>query len=273
MKLANHDELNHWARAASRLWLFLDYDGTLAEFTETPADVRPKPEVMRALRAVASRPETRLVILSGRRLEDLQSLIRLKRIFLVGTYGVQIQTQEGNSISREDYREYRPFLEELKPGWEALIDGRRGFYLEDKGWTLALHALHTTDRDAEEVVGAARNQFKAKLSGWNFNLLEGHKFIEVAPAIANKGNAVLFLLQQFPWSRAQLIFCGDDDKDAEAFPVVHSLGGINVWVSQTGQGKIPPFTDYLMELPREMRGWLMEICSEEKKTGEFKGRK
>jgi hypothetical protein len=37
----------------------------------------------------------------------------------------------------------------VKPRWERLIADRDGFFLEDKGWALAIHARFAADGEAE----------------------------------------------------------------------------------------------------------------------------
>ena len=44
--LCTSERLNKRLVGARRLWLFLDYDGTLADFADTPEHVNPDPEVI-----------------------------------------------------------------------------------------------------------------------------------------------------------------------------------------------------------------------------------
>ena len=140
MSLSSEAELNHWVAQVDRLWLFLDYDGTLVEFTPTPEHVNPDPQVVDLVTRLSGNPRNRVVIVSGRRLSDILSLLPVPMAFLAGTYGIELQTPSDGRIERADYATIRPPLERLKPFWEKIIAGRSGFFLEDKGWALALHA-------------------------------------------------------------------------------------------------------------------------------------
>ena len=53
---------------AERLWLFLDYDGTLADFAPTPEHVDPDPQLVDLLSRLAQHPGLRVAVVSGRRL-------------------------------------------------------------------------------------------------------------------------------------------------------------------------------------------------------------
>jgi len=77
-------------------------------------------------------------------------------LILAGTYGIEVQYSDGKQIFRAVYEEVRPALEALKPKWAALIAGRKGFYLEDKGWALALHARFADPDESDRVLSMAR---------------------------------------------------------------------------------------------------------------------
>jgi trehalose 6-phosphate phosphatase len=76
---------------ASKLWLFLDYDGTLAEFAPTPEHVDPDPDLIELLNRLAGQARLRIAVISGRRLSHVQSLVPVPGVLLAGTYGVELQ--------------------------------------------------------------------------------------------------------------------------------------------------------------------------------------
>jgi trehalose 6-phosphate phosphatase len=155
--LCTSERLNKRLVGARRLWLFLDYDGTLADFAGTPEHVNPDPEVIDLLTGLVQNPRLRIAVVSGRRLSHVRSLLAVPGLLLAGTYGIELQTPKGERINRVAYATIRPTLDTLKPGWEHLIAGREGFFLEDKGWTLALHARFAEEGEAEKVL-AGRTQ-------------------------------------------------------------------------------------------------------------------
>ena len=66
-----------------------------------------------------------------------------------------------------------------------------------------------------------------------FRILGGERFLEIAPAEAHKGNTVTYLLQQYPSPETSLLYIGDDDKDEEAFNVIHAHNGVAIKVGAT----------------------------------------
>ena len=104
---------------AGRVWLFLDYDGTLADFAPTPEHVQPDPAVVDLLSRFVDEPRIRMAVVSGRRLSHVRSLLPVPGVLLAGTYGIELQTPEGERIDRLAYETIRPALDALKPRWGA----------------------------------------------------------------------------------------------------------------------------------------------------------
>lgn len=252
-------ELTAWAKHAEHLWLFLDYDGTLEEFAPSPFDVSPNQEIIHILESLVSKPHIRVTLLSGRNLEQLRQLVPVPGVFLAGSYGIEILTPERETIHRVNLEEIRPLLEGIKPSWTMLTRGKRGFFLEDKGWTLAIHARFADDRDADQLLQNARETDGLGALLQHFRILGGHKFLELAPHLASKGEAVIHLLQTYPFEEARLVYIGDDDKDEEAFSVIHGRGGRAVKVLQPSQLSQPTEADIYFANPRETLDWLKEL--------------
>ena len=244
---------------AERIRLFLDYDGTLADFAPTPEHVNPDPELVALIHRLARHPQFRVAVVSGRRLAHVQELVPVPGVLLAGTYGVELQTPEGARIDRLDYDSVRPTLDTLKPRWTDLIAGRVGYFLEDKGWALALHARFADEAESTRVLAGARRLAEAAMrqaAPGLFRLLGGHKFLEIGPALAHKGLAVAYLLDQFPWHGALPLYLGDDDKDEEAFGVIKARGGMAVVVAREPR---ETEADLRLGSPRAARGWLERL--------------
>jgi trehalose 6-phosphate phosphatase len=256
LKFASEAELNDWISAAQHLWLFLDYDGTLIKFSRTPGILEPDQKLIDLLERLADKPHLRVAIVSGRRLGDLQTLLPVDGIYLAATYGIEIITPDGERIQREDYSLIRPYLERLKPQWQEIIGVRKGFYLEDKCWSLAVHARYASEKVARQVISNIQHTLDQDLITDEFRLIKYKRFLEVSSAKAHKGKAVSFLLNSFPMPGARLVYIGDDDNDSEAFETIHSLGGIAIAVAQYFGYVRSSGGDYVMRSPKAVRRWL-----------------
>ena len=250
------EELNARLAEAPCVWLFLDYDGTLADFAPTPEHVNPDPDVVELLRSLSQDPRLRVAVVSGRRLSHVRSLLPVPGLLLAGTYGIELQTPEGEQINRTAYENIRPALDVLKPHWEHLIAGREGFFLEDKGWALALHARFADEHEAEQILDVGRQMAREAAGSGPYRLLGGHKFLEIGPTLANKGCTVEYLLGHYPWPGALPVYLGDDDKDEEAFGAIKAQGGIAILVaSEPRKTK----ANYRLESPQAARRWLRTL--------------
>jgi trehalose 6-phosphate phosphatase len=235
---------------AERLQLFLDYDGTLADFAPSPDHVLPDEEVIGILRGLKTNPAIRVAVVSGRRLSHVQKLLPIEGILLAGTYGIEQLTPKGEVFNRLDYEHIRPQLEALKPQWKVHIGDEDGFYLEDKGWSLAIHARFADEHKAEKVLQSAGEIAQRWIGADEFRLLGGDRFLEAAPKIANKGETIAYLLEHYPWEGSLPIYVGDDDKDEEAFAAINSRGGISIVVAREAR---PTQAGCRLDSPQEVR--------------------
>ncbi len=251
--MSSLEELNRRLAQIEHLWLFLDYDGTLVDFAPAPDKVDPTPEVAELVARLGQQPRLRVAIISGRGLRQLQLLLPVPGIILAGTYGIEIQTSEGKIVTRVDYSAIRPVLDDLKQCWEGLIAGRQGYFLEDKVWTLALHAHFAADAEAEEVLTAARRVASAASSSSLFRVFDGHRFFEIGPALAHKGRTVEYLLEHYPWAGAVPLYLGDDARDEEAFGVIKTFKGVSVLVTAVPRDTV---AEYHLSSPQAARLWL-----------------
>ncbi|MEJ2263359.1 MAG: trehalose-phosphatase [Anaerolineales bacterium] len=256
MMFCDNEHIYSRLASAERLWLFLDYDGTLAEFAPTPDHVEPRAEVLEVVNELVALSNIRVTVISGRRLSHVKSLLPIEGIMLAGTYGVELQTSTGRQINRLDFNSIRPTLDRIKPAWSLQIFDKQGFYLEDKGWSLAIHAKDAKDNEAAAVLSRARQIAEKSADKADFRILGGHKFLEIGPTIANKGKAVEYLIAQYPWPGALCFYIGDDDKDEEAFGTVHDHGGFAAVVAADNRESQ---ADCRLRSPQEARQWLHDL--------------
>lgn len=246
---------------ALRLWLFLDYDGTLADFAPTPDHIQPEPALIDLITQLVQQPDLRVSIISGRRLSHIQQLLPIDDLMVAGTYGVELCTWSGEMISRVDLGAIRPVLSNVKLAWQALLDGREGLYLEDKAWALAIHAKDAQPTVADVVLREGRRLAEAEiedLPGDSFRIQGGSQFLEIGPTLAHKGRTVDYLLATYAAPKTLPIYIGDDDRDEEAFAAVLAHGG---WTMVVDAGHRATLADCHLDSPAATRRWLKELLS------------
>ncbi len=242
-----------------RLWLFLDYDGTLADFAPTPEYVITDPEVIALMTRLTQCPRLRVAVISGRPLSQVRQLLPVSDVWLAGTYGVELYTPDGELVLRVERSAIRPGLEHLLPIWQQLIANRTGFFLEDKGWTLALHARFAAEAEAQDVLSEACLSTMELAASNQFRVLQGQRFLEVGPAIAHKGRTVDFILDRFAWPGTLPVYLGDDDKDEDAFAAIQAHQGVALVISALERKTL---ADARLTSPQAARDWLNTLVGQ-----------
>ena len=235
------------------LWLFLDYDGTLADFAPTPDIIKPDPYLIQILRKLAQQSNLRLTLISGRMLSQIRILVPLEDIYLAGTYGVEVQLPGGKIIERVQLNAIRPALERVKLGWNILVKDLKGYFIEDKNWAVAMHARFAEPSEADHVLYQARAIALREVGRGDLHLLGGDRFLEIGSKLADKGETVAWMFENFPLSEALPVYLGDDDKDEQAYPVIHARGGVSVLVGPRTENTQ---ADFHLDDPSQVRNWL-----------------
>ncbi|HEX8659841.1 MAG TPA: bifunctional alpha,alpha-trehalose-phosphate synthase (UDP-forming)/trehalose-phosphatase [Hymenobacter sp.] len=206
-------ELVHDYQGASRRLLLLDYDGTLVGFRTNPQQAAPDPELRELLRALATNPHNRVVIISGRDRTTLEQWLGDLPLDFVAEHGVWL---------RRAGEEWRLFQElradwkrELRPMLELYVRRTAGSFIEEKDYSLVWHY-----RRADAELGAMRardlmSHLTFITSNTDLQVLEGNKIIEIKNNGINKGAAASrWLASEQP---DFVLAVGDDRTDEDTF--------------------------------------------------------
>mgnify|MGYP002357695077 CR=1 FL=1 len=244
------------ASEAEYLRIFLDYDGTLADFAPTPDTILPDDELIALMQRMVSCPGVLPAVISGRRLAHIQKLLPIKGMLLGGTYGIEMQLPDGRQFNALDYEQVRSSIKPILAFWKELVGDSSSIYLEDKGWALALHNKMNEPPDAEPVLQRIKKMTKERMPGEDFRLSGNNRFLEIAPDKANKAEAVGWVMQNMSPSNAMVLYFGDDDKDEEAFSIILDKGGFAVRITSA---PVKSLAQYRMQNSAELRAWLKRL--------------
>ena len=220
------------ARLASEragIALLLDYDGTLAEIRDRPADARPDPASLLALEELSA--QIPVAIVSGRGIDDLRTLLDLPRATYFGSHGQQAQYPGGKLI--EPFGTPGAGLREVRGRVDSVAREFDGTWVERKPQAVVLHYRRLSDpRRLPEL----RDQIKAVAKqNPDLRMMAGRKVYEFVPATApGKGGAVNWYvdrLERQEGAARRPVYFGDDVSDEGAFEAV-SGRGIGVLVAR-----------------------------------------
>jgi trehalose 6-phosphate phosphatase len=192
------DALPPFHRAA----LLLDMDGTLVDLAPTPDAVVVAPGLAAALTSLRDALDGALAVPGA----------------VAGEHGGAIRHRAGGAIERPD-------LPSPPSSWlqaaEDLVRRFPGALLERKARGFALHY-----RQVPEVKDVFRSALQTMVDGSpGFELHPAHMLWEIRPHGADKGGAVVALMQRPPFAGRLPIFIGDDVTDEDGMREARKQGG------------------------------------------------
>jgi len=215
-------------RRGSTLVLLFDYDGTLTRIAARPSLAVLDNHTRRLLASLADRPRVSLGILSGRQLDELKALVRLPKLYLAGTGGLDLDLR-GTRVEHPQAGRAAALMRQLAARFARELPAYQGAWLEEKRLGLAVHYRQLP----EDLVAPLRAKVEkvTQDSASELRIVEGPKAWEITPAWGwTKGTAVRLILGHLQANRHTLFYAGDGANDSEAMEVVAALGGIAVGI-------------------------------------------
>jgi trehalose 6-phosphate phosphatase len=201
--------------------LLLDYDGTLAPFQVDRRRAFPYPWVAELLQQIMDEGHTRVVLITGRSVSDVQPLLSLRpRPEIWGAQGLQ--------RLRPDGRHDMPRIEEdvqqaLDDASDWLHQLELSHLAEVKPGSLAVHWRGLPDSDAEGVRRRVTLRWLTIAEHAGMTLQEFDGGVEIRKSSPNKGDAVRTVLAEMD-PATPAAYLGDDQTDEDAFRALQHRG-------------------------------------------------
>lgn len=197
--------------------LLLDIDGTLAEFTVDPKDSIIPPSTLRLLQTIQHHG-VKIAAVTGRSLAEAKQMLSPLRLPIAATHGLEIAFIGDDSSNQPP--NVAVDLIELAAIRQAIYQSclpHDDFIIENKPYSVALHY-----RQNPALADIAQNIVSTVANNYDHWLLKQGKYVwEIAPKGADKGRAILTLLQNMQSLDALCpIFIGDDITDESGFMAV-----------------------------------------------------
>jgi trehalose 6-phosphate phosphatase len=202
----------------------LDYDGTLSLITRRPEEAFPAPGALEALRLLADRVGS-VVLITGRPIDQLLQLTGLRddpagaKLTVLAQYGLQRWDGHSGQITSP---EALPGVEGARRELAELLaeaSTPEGVTVEDKGQALVLHTRQSAEPAANLDALTPRVSAIAARAG-----LEPHparNALELRPPGYEKGGALRSFTAET--GAKSVLFIGDDVGDLPALAALHDL--------------------------------------------------
>lgn len=205
------EQLAGEVRLGKKLGLFLDYDGTLREFVDSPEDAVPDSELPGLLRELAAYENISIAIVSGRNPDFLETHLGGLGITLVGEHGYRWQDNgEG---------EWKLFNPHVNTDWKNSIRDyleqaslmTPGTHVEEKQSALVWHYRKASHEFGASRARALLQELTAMAANLPVTVHHGQKIVEVSSLQVSKGDAVDYLIKK--WGTDLALVAGDDQTD------------------------------------------------------------
>ncbi len=201
--------------------LALDYDGTLAPFRSERSEARMPDELRELLAALAACEATRVAIVSGRPIAELEALIGLEPLpELFGVHGWERRLPDGR---RADHAPPPRAAAALDAEWRCLVGELAEQRLERKSASLALHVRGLEAAEGAALIAGVEPRWRDLAAAHGLDLRRFDGGIELRCAGRGKGDVLRELLAELPES-APAAYLGDDETDEDAFRAIAGRG-------------------------------------------------
>jgi trehalose 6-phosphate phosphatase len=202
--------------------LMLDYDGTLAPFHVRPEDAVPYSGVTQMLDQLMREGATRVVIVTGRRAQELAALLSLGRMPEIwGAHGWERLLPDGTHWIQQPRPEIKDALSDAETAVRGLV--QTGARIEQKPASIALHWRGLPPETAARIQGEARRTWSALKGTSALEMLPFDGGLELRARGTNKQHAVKAVLSETAEDSA-IAYLGDDITDEDAFFAVKARG-------------------------------------------------
>ncbi len=247
-------KLKQAMRKAGWRTLFLDYDGTLRLFANSPAEARPGKKLLSLLERLSSAERTDVVLISGRNRQPLDQWFGKLPVHLIAEHGLFIREKGLKWRLLKHVR--RSWKRKLLPVMKEYIDKLPGSFVEEKEYSLVFHFRKSEMESAKHRIRELNRHLLNVMTNMDVQVVPGNKTLEVRNAGVDKGMAALHWLEEPQGKPHFILAAGDDTTDEDMFRALPS----DAWTIKVGLG--PSHASHTVDGPEKMVELLEELASE-----------
>jgi trehalose 6-phosphate synthase/phosphatase len=193
--------------------IFLDYDGTLVGFKSNIAQAYPDKELFAIIDKLSEDPANELVLISGRKHENLDEWFGDKNMYLIAEHGSWFKQQNTSWHKVSGLSD--SWKSDIYPILETYVDRTPGSFIEEKTYSLVWHYRNSQKGLGELRANELMNNLKYLANDKGLQLLPGDKVLEVKNMEINKGRAAVMLVEKGNYDF--IVAFGDDYTDEDIF--------------------------------------------------------
>ena len=222
--------MSHIGRSISHFWdtmttdveyvLYLDIDGTLAEFKPNPQQSFIPEKTLYLLQCLLALGVP-VILVTGRCLKEAQRLAQGLDVPIAASHGIDIYHKQQLKFPTIDPNKVKHLQQYVTKACRNIA-----LRLEYKDYSVALHY-----REYPQSAQACEQIAKQTVQAFpDFHIKQGQCVWEIAPLQANKGYAIDYLQRVLNFEQHRAIFIGDDVTDEDGFNTVNRMHGVSIKV-------------------------------------------
>jgi len=221
------DLLSRALGAAGRVYLFLDYDGTLVSGPRGDA-IRPPSSVLRRLTQLGEVDSFSVFIISGRPVEELRRLVGIPSIGYIGQRGFEISIPGRPIMYPVEGETAATVLHHAELEVHRALGSLDGVEIENRGYGLVLHTALAEPKASSDAIQRFVATIRRVDTASALEVLYGDGVVEARMAGWGKGDALIHILRDADAGSALAIYVGDDVTDEDAFEAVNMWSDANL---------------------------------------------
>jgi len=243
-----HDALKGLSSVSASV-LMLDFDGTIAPFVTERDKAAVRPDCKKLIDQIMNSGKTKVVIVTGRTIEDILPLINLETVPEIwGSHGWERREMDGSYYLWPAQDSHTSSLHLIM---DLIADRGMEKFREDKPRSTALHwrGLPKSEESRLKLLAAVEIKLNCDKYGLEFREFDGGAEARIPGR--NKGDVVTSLIQE-EGDGCFYAYLGDDSTDEDAFDAIAGHGmGILV-----GENIKPTKAEYNLDSNDGLEGFL-----------------
>jgi trehalose 6-phosphate synthase/phosphatase len=201
--------------SADRRIIFLDYDGTIVPFTNSPEKAAPGENILQLLYRISNYKNTELIIISGRDRNTLEKWFGSLPVSIVAEHGLFIKKPGSNWAMLKPIR--NSWKKKILPILKQYTARLSGSFIEEKEYSLVFHYRRSDPSIASGRTKELMHHLLNFTSNLDLQVMKGNKVVEVHNAGVDKGLAAMRWLNPDFTGKQFIMAAGDDHTDENLF--------------------------------------------------------
>jgi len=201
-----------------KVFVFLDYDGTLVPFKPRPEQARPTKEVLSLLKRLSRKKGFEVAIISGRSMPELEDLFPIKGISFAALHGLEVKLSSGKKILSGKASVAIPLIEKIDSASRKKFGSVKGILFQNKLYGFTFHFRNVSRKLHPRLKRSFRALVRKVDKRKALEVIPGALVLEARLLGWDKGKATNLLLKEFGFKKQDVVlFFGDDFTDEDAF--------------------------------------------------------